>query len=126
MAPVFFGTDEPGNAILQLKDTPSPESPMHLESTRSLPRTTRGMPGARSLQRNDGASERTRQFDEAMRLLEDGCWHAAFLSLSELADDGHPQAARVALVFVKRGTSLFGGTFHASAEQRDSWEQALG
>src|SRR5512138_1499502 len=98
---------------------------MNLESTRSIARPTLGLHGVRPLTRAEG-SERSRQFEEAMRLLEDGCWHASFMSLAELADDGHPQAARIALVFVKRGTSLFGGTFHATAQQRSRWEQALG
>jgi hypothetical protein len=94
---------------------------MNLQSTRSLPRT---MPlPAKAPSR--GTCERTSQFDEAMRLLEEGCWQTAFMSLAELADDGHPQAARVALVFARRGTSLFGGTFHATSEQRDRWERAL-
>ena len=61
-----------------------------------------------------------------MQLLESGCWQASFLSLAELADEGHAQAARIALVFVKRGTSLFGGTFRATEQQRSRWEQALG
>ncbi|WP_280156265.1 hypothetical protein [Piscinibacter sp. XHJ-5] len=68
--------------------------------------------------------ERARRFEEAMRLMEDGCWHASFLALTELADAGHPQAARIALLFVRRGTSLFGGSFQASARQRESWQRA--
>jgi len=94
---------------------------MNLQSTRSLPRTMT-LP-AKAMQ--TGASERSRRFAEAMRLLEERCWQTAFMSLAELADDGHPQAARVALVFARRGTSLFGGTFHATAQQRSRWEQAL-
>ena len=68
--------------------------------------------------------ERARRFDEAMRLMEEGRWNASFKRFSALADDGHPPAARIALVFVKRGTSLFGGVFQASQEQRDNWEHA--
>ena len=67
--------------------------------------------------------ERARRFDEAMQLMEDGRWSASFKRMAALADDGHPQAARIALVFVKRGTSLFGGTFRASAEQCAGWER---
>ena len=68
--------------------------------------------------------ERARRFDEAMRLMEEGRWSASFKRLAALADDGHPPAARIALVFVQRGTSLFGGVFHATPEQRASWERA--
>ena len=70
--------------------------------------------------------ERARRFDEAMRLMEEGRWSASFKRLAALADEGHGPSARIALVFVKRGTSLFGGVFHASSEQRDSWELAAG
>jgi hypothetical protein len=37
--------------------------------------------------------------------MEDGRWSASFRASRRLADDGHPQAARIALVFVKRGSS---------------------
>jgi hypothetical protein len=60
-------------------------------------------------------------FDRALHLMEEGRWRAAFECLSELADGGHPQAARIALLFVTRGTSLFGGTFHADATRRERW-----
>jgi hypothetical protein len=65
-----------------------------------------------------------RRFDEAIELMESGRWAASFACLAELADAGHPQAARIALIFVKRGTSLFGGVFHASPEQRACWQRA--
>ena len=74
--------------------------------------------------RLDAADPRRRRFDEALRLMQDGCWSSSFTRLAELADSGYPQAARIALVFVRRGTSLFGGLFNASAEQRERWERA--
>lgn len=67
---------------------------------------------------------RAQRFDEAMCLMEDGCWERAFTRLAELADAGHPQAARIAMVFVQRGASLFGGHFSASARQRECWRRA--
>ncbi|WP_458237171.1 hypothetical protein [Pseudomonas sp. P5_A2_2] len=71
-----------------------------------------------------GASQRARHFGEAMRLLEDGRWQQAFTRLAELADAGHPVAARIALLLVRRGTRLFGGSFRASAQQLASWQRA--
>ncbi len=71
-----------------------------------------------------GASEKAQRFGEAMRLMEDGRWRQAFAHLAELADAGQPQAARIALLLVRRGTLLFGGTFNASAQQRASWQRA--
>lgn len=70
------------------------------------------------------AERQRRRFDEALRLMQDGCWSSSFTRLAELADGGHAPAARIALVFVRRGTSLFGGLFNASAEQRERWERA--
>jgi hypothetical protein len=86
------------------------------------------MPGMR-IARPDGsqamrANEQAKGFYEAMRLMEAGRFEAAFVRLARLADSGHPQAARIALLFVKRGTSLFGGTFQASTKQRGDWQLA--
>ena len=64
------------------------------------------------------------RLDEALRLMHQGRWRPAFDRLAELADAGQPQAARIALLFVWRGTSLFGGNFHASAVQRECWRRA--
>ena len=69
-------------------------------------------------------AERSRRFGEAMRLMEEGCWQTSFMLFAELADQGHPQAARIALLFARRGSSLFGGTFAASARRREGWERA--
>ena len=70
------------------------------------------------------STERTRRFGEAMRLMEDGHWRQAFTRLAELADVGHPQSARIALLLVRYGTRLFGGSFRASAQQLESWQRA--
>jgi hypothetical protein len=69
------------------------------------------------------SDQRAYVFDEAMMLMQTGRWQAAFDRLAKLADGGHAQAARLALLFVRRGTSLFGGTFHATSEQRDAWQR---
>jgi hypothetical protein len=63
-------------------------------------------------------------FDEAMRLMESGHWQDAFEHMARLADNGHPQAARLALLFVRRGTALFGGAYLATTEQREAWQAA--
>jgi hypothetical protein len=70
------------------------------------------------------APDRAQRFDEAMLLMEDGRWQSAFTRLAALADTGHPQAARIATVFVQRGALLFGGSFVASARQRECWQRA--
>jgi len=68
--------------------------------------------------------EREQRLAEAMRLLESGQWQRAFKSLAGLADAGHPQAARVALLLVRRGSRLFGGSFRAGTQQQQCWMQA--
>ena len=68
--------------------------------------------------------ERERHLVEAMRLLEGGQWQQAFKRLAELADAGHPQAARIALLLVRRGSRLLGGSFRAGMQQRQCWMQA--
>ena len=62
-------------------------------------------------------------FERAMQRFESGQWDVAFAELSALADRGHPAAARVALMLVHRGSSLFGGRFSASREQRARWQR---
>ena len=78
----------------------------------------------RDASRAMASSQRARRFGEAMRLMEDGRWQLAFTRLAELADVGHPLAARIALLLARRGTRLFGGTFRASAQQLVAWERA--
>lgn len=71
-----------------------------------------------------GIDKRTSRFDQAIGLMEGGRWQQAFTLLAELADAGHPQAARIALLFVRRGSLLFGGTYRAHADQRQCWQRA--
>ena len=71
------------------------------------------------------ADERARCFGEAMGLLESGRWQHAFTRLAELADVGHPPAARIALLMVRSGTRLFGGSYHASTRQLATWQRVV-
>jgi hypothetical protein len=67
---------------------------------------------------------RVERFERALELMQDGCWQEAFQALAVLADDGHAQSARLALLFVRRGARLFGGSYAASAGQRQAWAKA--
>jgi len=96
-------------------------------SSKSFPTAT-GAISHIQVARTDGSraehlNERAKRFDEALRLMQEGCWRASFACFAELADGGHPQAARIALLFAKRGSLLFGGSFRASAEQRAGWQR---
>jgi len=93
------------------------ESYSYAEARRGAWIAKRGAPPAMP------ASERARCFGRAMHLMEDGRWQHAFTQFAELADVGHPLAARIALLLVRRGTRLFGGGFHASAQQLIAWQR---
>jgi hypothetical protein len=75
-------------------------------------------------QGNDGTASVTQAvcFDHALGLLEAGEWSDAFVALRDLADHGHPPAARMALMLSQRGTAVFGGHFPASRQAQDRWQ----
>lgn len=63
----------------------------------------------------------TTHFDVAMQHLERCQWPQAFQRFAVLADAGHDQAARIALLMQAHGTRLFGGRFTADASRRERW-----
>lgn len=73
--------------------------------------------------RPDQVHSMAQRFDRAIALLETGDGTGAFAELTELANQGHPPASRIALMLARRGTSLFGGTYPATDEQRACWQQ---
>jgi len=60
-------------------------------------------------------------FEQAIDHFAHGRWAEAFEVLAPLADAGHRQAARIALLMTTRGPRLFGRTFSASPSQRERW-----
>lgn len=85
-----------------------------------LRRSVGDAPPAATGRRNRASEDR---FDDAFALFELGRWPQAFELLGDLADGGHPQAARLALLMARRGSALFGGHYGASAERRRRWAQ---
>ena len=67
------------------------------------------------------ATVKASPLDRAMSHFVDSDWPRAFNELVPLADQGHPEAARLALMMHGRGARLFGGSFPASAGQRSRW-----
>lgn len=59
----------------------------------------------------------------ALQAMQQSRWAVAFGQFVALADDGHPQAARMALLFAQRGTRLFGGSYAATAAQLRAWSR---
>ena len=60
-------------------------------------------------------------FDEAMSLYEQCQWTPAFEQLVNLANGGHAEAARVALMMSRYGPALYGSQFATNAWQRERW-----
>ena len=86
----------------------------------SIPRSSPMRPFGPSM----AALGRIERFERALTLMQGGRWPEAFDALAALADEGHAQSARLALLFVQRGTRLFGGSFAASGMQREAWRHA--
>jgi hypothetical protein len=102
-----------------------------LPGVRSLLVFALGLAGAAALpaQTVDVSTDSPRQpadvpFDEAMLHLEHCRWPQAFERLAALADDGHADAARIALLMRVHGTRLFGQSFHVPEARRQRWLDA--
>lgn len=61
------------------------------------------------------------QFNEAMDLYSMGRWSAAYARFAELADQGHAEAARIALLMLRYGSRLYGRDWGASQPQINQW-----
>lgn len=61
------------------------------------------------------------QFQQAMTLYKQARWAGAYGRFCELADRGHPEAARIALFMLRYGTELYGSAWSASQDQIDGW-----
>lgn len=62
-------------------------------------------------------------FLTATRQFQNGKWQRAFNQLSALADDGHAPAAKLALLMLRHGRTLFGLSFDAQPPQIARWAQ---
>ncbi len=61
------------------------------------------------------------RFAEAMALYRDGRYSAAYGHFAKLADGGHADAARIALLMVRFGPQLYGVPWSASPYQVARW-----
>lgn len=61
------------------------------------------------------------QFVVAMQIYNDCHYPIAYARLSGLADSGHAEAARIALLMVRYGPQLYGSEWSASPRQIDNW-----
>ncbi len=60
-------------------------------------------------------------FDNALVAYERNHWDEAYTALAQLADRGHPQAARMALQMWRFGQKLYRMDFSASPAQPERW-----
>jgi hypothetical protein len=68
---------------------------------------------------------RDERFDAAVELYRDGDWALAFERLTALADQDHAVAARLALLMLRYGLSLYGVRFAARPTQVARWAQRV-
>jgi len=61
------------------------------------------------------------QFNEAMDLYSVGKWAGAYGRFAALADRGHAEAARIALLMLRYGSRLYGHDWGASQPQINQW-----
>jgi hypothetical protein len=60
-------------------------------------------------------------FNDAMEQYRDGRWAAAYGRFAWLADHGHAEAARIALLMLRHGVRLYGHEWAASQPQISQW-----
>ena len=65
--------------------------------------------------------EMDRWFVKAMNLYHAGRYGAAYGNLWQLADEGHADAARMALMMLRLGPTLYAAQWAASADQIEHW-----
>jgi hypothetical protein len=82
-----------------------------------------GLAPAMAFSQPAAADSRTTAFVAAMAAYESNHWPQAFAALSTLADQGHAEAQRVALLMWRHSMALYGTKFDASAAQRQQWAQ---
>ncbi|MFO1273135.1 MAG: hypothetical protein U1F50_15910 [Rubrivivax sp.] len=69
------------------------------------------------------AQEPAPSFEQAMLAYERSHWAEAYAGFAQLADRGHPEAARLALQMWTWGPRLYGTRFAASTPQVERWRQ---
>jgi hypothetical protein len=62
-------------------------------------------------------------FDAAMQAYERNHWNVAYAAFTKLADQGHSEAARIALQMVRHGPALYRMSFAANAHQLARWSR---
>lgn len=61
------------------------------------------------------------RFLAAMRMYHEARYAAAFGQFIQLADDGHAESARIALLMLRHGPTLYRSKWSATADQVQHW-----
>jgi hypothetical protein len=67
------------------------------------------------------ASKSETAFTAAMTKYKQGQWPNAYGRFVALADHGHPEAARIALIMLRHGVKMYGSDWGASPTQIEQW-----
>lgn len=70
---------------------------------------------------HEGTERQRERFELALSRYERCHWHQAYTLLAMLADEGHAQAARMALLMHSHGPTMYGLDFPAPSAQRERW-----
>lgn len=65
-------------------------------------------------------------FADALQLYRHGHFDAAYERFVHLADTGHAESARIALVMLRHGPDLYGSQWSATPDQVGAWERTAG
>ena len=65
-------------------------------------------------------------FADALQLYRHGRFSAAYERFMHLADTGHGESARIALVMLRHGPDLYGSAWTATPAQVGAWERTAG
>ena len=90
---------------------------MLLLASPSLQAQTSAMPSAPTLDQ---------RFESALVHYERNQWPQAYAALVQLAEFGHPEAARMALAMWRFGPKLFSQDFFATTQQLELWSRVWG
>ena len=73
-----------------------------------------------------GALAQQPQFNDAVRDYRQGRWSAAYGQMVALANDGHRDAARIALFMHQYGPLLYAAEWDATEDEVDHWTRVAG
>jgi hypothetical protein len=72
------------------------------------------------------ASATTDAFDNAMQAYADSHYDTAFTQLGALADQGHAESARIALMMARFGPVLYAARWSVDAQRKARWLELAG